>query len=222
LLLRVTGSFSVLALFILSAGCAHTPAKPSARVLHYPRDCSDLAHIARIPNLEELRARGIGDQSTLDQIAKCTSVKSLTLEVDSGLSLAPLAHMQKLTSLHLWNSNITDDMLAGLASAPSLKTISVSGSIGFDADITDNGLKTLSKIRSLESVTLAGGKYTDQGLGYLCELKNLKRLIIPNNAGFTNDGIKQLDRLYGLDELWLQNRRFTRKAEENKGAEHIR
>jgi subtilisin family serine protease len=121
--------------------------------------------------------------------------------------MAAIPHLETLRVYRM----ITDDAVAGLSSARSLKALLLAGDFQDTRQlITDASLADLSKIKSLESLGLYYGKFTDKGMEYLSGLPRLKSLQIPNNRvreterGITDAGLEHLSKLAHLEELDLR------------------
>ncbi|MGD0296986.1 MAG: hypothetical protein ABSE86_07700 [Bryobacteraceae bacterium] len=138
---------------------------------------SDLAELARLPNLAQLDL-------------------SLTRISDHGLE--QLKDAPAITDLNLYSDElITDAGLSALKGWKHLKRLSVRGT-----KITDTTLQHLSGVTSLESLDAGYAQITDVGLELLTPLTNLKELAIGGNK-LTDAGLQSLRQLPGLVYLDL-------------------
>jgi Leucine-rich repeat (LRR) protein len=138
---------------------------------------SDLAELARLPNLTHLDL-------------------SLTRISDHGLE--QLKDATASTELNLYSDElVTDAGLSALKGWKHLKRLSVRGT-----KITDTTLQHLSGITSLESLDAGYAQITDVGLELLTPLTNLKELAIGGNK-LTDAGLESLRQLPGLIYLDL-------------------
>jgi hypothetical protein len=104
---------------------------------------------------------------------------------DSGLaSLAPLA--DKISSIDLARSKVTDAGLAALATMKNLKEIHLEGT-----GVGDSGLDHLKSLTSLEYLNLYNTKVTDAGVQKLEGLTKLKSLYLWQ-TGVTKAGVAKL------------------------------
>jgi hypothetical protein len=104
---------------------------------------------------------------------------------DSGLaSLAPLA--DKISSIDLARSKVTDAGLAALATMKNLEEIHLEGT-----GIGDSGLDHLKSLASLEYLNLYNTKVTDAGVQKLEGLTKLKSLYLWQ-TGVTKAGVAKL------------------------------
>lgn len=148
----------------------------------------------------------------------------------SDQGLMHLKTLVNLKELNLDRTGITDRGLLALAPIHSLNRVSL-----VDVPIGDEGLKALVKSNShLEYVNLAGTRVSDTGLAILTDLKNLKKVTLPNDssdeglwgianitsletvaangARLTANGIKALTNLENLKSLELEKARLTDEA----------
>lgn len=104
---------------------------------------------------------------------------------DAGLApLAPLA--DKITSLDIARTQVTDGGLAALAAMKNLKELHLENTA-----ITDKGLDHLKGLAALEYLNLYNTKVTDAGAQKLASLAKLKSLYLWQ-TGVTKAGVAQL------------------------------
>lgn len=97
---------------------------------------------------------------------------------------------------------ITDAMVAELATVGSLESLKLDGSRA----VTDEGIRHLARLPNLRHLDLQGTSITDAGLGALRELPALERLSLAWSA-VTDAGMHHLADLTRLQEVNLQGTR---------------
>ena len=122
---------------------------------------------------------------------------------DSSIGDDGLIHFEELPnvqSIDLSNTNVTDEGLVHLVDGPEmLGTLMLD-----DTDITDQGIEILKGISGLSSLSLCGTSVTNEGLAQLPEnLPRLSSLRLMNCDQITNDGLKAIAELRGLELLFL-------------------
>lgn len=181
-----------------------------------------LAHLAALKNLQTLNIvpcralRGDG----LAALAEMTSLRSLTIAIDSTKWRSPLAKMppnpidmeaarhiakaKKLQRLHLGQAD--DAALEAIGSMKSLRTLELAST-----KITDMGVGHLSGLTDLESLDLSYTPQTDEGLKHLAGMTKLKSL---NLAGckIEGPGLKHLAAMKHLEELALEGNPLTKET----------
>ena len=187
-----------------------------------------LAHISSITQIEDLH---ISHSQITDRGLTClNSMKSLkildiswTKVTDEGL--AALKNLKSLESLSV-PSEITDKGLIYISELPNLKELSV-----HCLQVTDTGVEYISKISSLEELGIGGNGITDIGISnisklsnlkilsisrtnpslgdkalvYLSNLKSLTSLSLPSDSEITISGLKNLNSLTNLKDLWIKS-----------------
>jgi hypothetical protein len=112
---------------------------------------------------------------------------------DDGL--AQLAGQDRLTSLNLAHTSVTEAGLVHLRKIPNLQSLELRTS--------DAGLAELAQIKSLKRLgVIAWSPITDVGLGHLKDMKNLEELNVSYNE-ITSVGIEHLRGLRRLSNLCL-------------------
>ena len=117
-----------------------------------------------------------------------------------------LAHMKYLTSLEsltLWNNRgISGDGLSYLRNLPSLRSLSF-----YMVPIEDSGLENLKGMHTLKRLSLQYTQVTDDGLAHLKGLTGLKYLVLPPHT--TDAGLAKLSGLSSLEELAISDTKVT-------------
>lgn len=156
-------------------------------------DDDGLVHLAKLPSLRYLTFWGNFTDAGLVHLKNIPSLRILKLHqlpiTDAGL--AHLSFLNGLENLSLYNTQVTDKGIAHLKKMHSLKKLN----LGF-TKVTDAGIADLAEIKSLEYLDWPC-KVTDEALGYLAQLSNLKHL----KTSMPDGGLEQLTKLKSLEEL---------------------
>ncbi len=105
--------------------------------------------------------------------------------IDSDLEF--VGRLPSLSTLHLWQSSVTDEGIAHLAGMPNLMHISLG-----DTAITSESIRTLSQLPKLSHLYLSGcAGITDDAIPYFIEAKSLRGMTI-DRTGMTEEGIMRL------------------------------
>jgi Leucine-rich repeat (LRR) protein len=133
-----------------------------------------VGRILAVPTLEILEFdRSPVTSACLSEIAKLSSLRSLTLSETQVTDISPLAALPNLIRLDLSFSKTRDADLSSLSQFPSLRAINARGLL-----ITDKGVEEIAKCSQLEEVGLTGAKLSATGLRPLQGLKNLKKVML--------------------------------------------
>lgn len=120
----------------------------------------DITHLAQVPKLEILHLVWIRKLSSLSVLARCTSLRVLSVDSMANVeSLPSLASLTRLESVELDTlKGLTD--LSGVAAAPALKRLTVAGTPKLDAEAFRClvGHPTLAELRVYPSLGGAGLK----------------------------------------------------------------
>jgi thiol-disulfide isomerase/thioredoxin/Leucine-rich repeat (LRR) protein len=212
------------------AGLASIARIQSLRGLHFtsgiPIAPESLAHLAQLPQLEELNISGsaLTDHS-VKHLASIESLQSVWIQhapiTDAGL--AEIAMLPRLSRLVLSSKGITWAGLNSLAKCSSLSRLDIS-QIGSDpttleplamlkgltwlslpeADFAASDYSHLSGLKRLKQLEI-GGRIDDEGVRQLRELHDLAHLHI-GNADLSNEGLRHLVGLANLRELTVGGR----------------
>ena len=191
-----------------------------------PCSCSDLDHLAKLPNLifieltlpkdgigllaqfKELQSLYMSRQQMTDveflQISNLESLRELKLNgfrglTDAGLyELAKLNHLERL-DLKTFSKDLDDGDLAQIGKLKNLKWLELE-KCGY---ITDAGMKHISSLKSLEHLSLGLlERISKAGLRHLSELRNMKELTLAcRNFDIDLSFLKPLSMLIRLEKL---------------------
>ena len=130
--------------------------------------------------------RESGSDKSLAYLNDLPHLKSLDFSNCRNISpagFAPLESLQKLESLRLSYTMITDPVLAHVGNLPNLRSLTIEDEDWVAArdlssvlHITDKGLASLTNLEKLEFLTLYGDGISDVGLLHLGKLTGLKKL----------------------------------------------
>ena len=112
-------------------------------------------------------------------------------------TLARIATLHAVHTLHMESGQISDNGLAHLAKMSTLQQV-VLQSRGF----SDASLAQLTKSKGLKALTVYSPKLTDVGLKYVGKLKKLETIDIMADK-VTGDGLAQIATLPSLNHLYL-------------------
>lgn len=156
----------------------------------------------------------------------------------SDAGIEHLRGLDKLSSIHISQSQISDQSLAVFGTLPALESLSLQGNnfsddgprhlvglsqlkslwIGSDeTEYTDDIAGHLSKLTSLEELELQSNQLTDAGMSQLAPLTNLRSLYIGGSesaaeGGISDESLPVLLAMRELRQLSIQNTRLTDEA----------
>jgi Leucine Rich repeats (2 copies) len=172
--------------------------------------CDDLLKkISKLPGLKQLLLK---ETQTTDDglmyIGKMTELEDLWIwdaksVTDAGV--AHLAHLKNLKTVHMNNSNLTNDSLVFLSRLPRIEELSLEQN-----HFSDEGLARLHGKDGLKRlyIGLGDGQITNTGLAHLRDFRKLEILDLQNSK-VTDQGLEQLTGLPNLKELWLSGTRIS-------------
>lgn len=163
---------------------------------------SGLSHLNPLKNIVRLSLRGIKqDDSGLD-ISGLTKLEQLTLKLkrtrrgkevvqddirDKDLAcLAKLKNLKELRIVSSSKSMITDAGMSHLAGLTNMRSLGIYGPL-----LTDKALSRLKGMQQLSSLSI-NGKFTEEGLLQLKDLKRLRYLRLGRDSTFTPAALKRL------------------------------
>lgn len=111
----------------------------------------------------------------------------------SDIDLEKLRGLERLESLALAQTHVTDSALAAVASLPALRELN----LFFCEHVTDAGASQLRRARHLEKLNVRGTKISDSGVKFLAELKELRTLDI----GITEIGDPSIELMEAMPHL---------------------
>lgn len=182
-----------------------------ALVLHCPGiEGSGLQALNGLPGLERLdiaRCPNIANDS-LRYLAGIRSLRFLSLGGISNPGMRHVARLTNLETLDLRESKITSPGIEALAGLFRLRALWLpphrfTPFLRLKGDTIDAALLRLGKLKNLESLVLAGASVSDAGLAALAQFENLRALDISGLDGITEQGLKHLEGLKGLQQLNL-------------------
>jgi hypothetical protein len=172
---------------------------------------AQILHLKHFPNIQKLRVIGADvTDAGMMQVGTLASLTSLTLEYDTRVTDAGLAHLKSLTNLAelsvtdahdgghglISDAKVTDAGIAHLAHLPNLRSLWIDG-----AGITDAGLAHLADFPNLRSLSIHGAGISEAGLAHLAHLTNLTSLTF--GPYITDDGLALLKDLINLEVLYF-------------------
>jgi hypothetical protein len=169
---------------------------------------------ASIVEIDASRAYRLSDADLVDLVG-CTSLRSLSLAGNRGLTGEGLVHLPQpsaLRDLSLGATSITDENLSLVGNLTALEILSLGGT-----DITSAGLPHLSGLAKLRSLDLSDTLIDDAGLAHLRGLKALESLDLAQ-TNLTDAGLEPLHALASLRQLDLPS---TRPVREGDGTRYL-
>ena len=163
---------------------------------------TDLAHLAKLPLLEELDLAGTGrvNDAGLAHLANAPHLRYLMLHGETFTD-AGIAHLKNCPSLRILHfgylKHLTDSAVIHLSQIPQLERIS----FHWNENITDAGIIHLIKLKSLSMLNIKRSKVTGEGFEHLAKIKTLENLTLPD-AGVTDAGVDHIAQLENLRSLW--------------------
>jgi serine/threonine protein kinase/Leucine-rich repeat (LRR) protein len=164
-----------------------------------------LTGLSRLTTLSLINARNVDDEGmkAVGQLRALESLELLGTRV-TDKGLQHLAGLRKLSSLQLMLLKVTDSGLAVLEELPALQDLDLS-----HTGITDQGLKLLARHQRLRRLSLQHlSQVSDDGLKTLAALKGLEYLLL-GGTPITDAGFRELARLPNLKVLGLGHTRIT-------------
>jgi len=169
-----------------------------------------LAHISRIPGLEDLSiSHTVLSDEDLVPLKSMNSLKRLSLSPPfqqmgpdfNDEALFHLSQVKSLESLVLGYGKFTNKGLEYLTALDNLKRLDIPNNSGF----TDDGLSHLTKLPLLEELQLRANQFTDVGMSSTAKLTNLKRLELwGHRANITDKGLAHLADMSRLSYLVIK------------------
>ncbi len=129
--------------------------------------------------------------------------KRMSIADDQLKELTAASGMEKLDTLILDDTKVTDDGIKALPWLPGLRMFSAS-----NTQITDAGLAHLPKVGNLEHLRLDQARITDLGLQTIGKMKSLRKLSLWRCA-VTDQGLLHLQHLSNLEHLSLDETQVT-------------
>ena len=164
--------------------------------------------VAALKGLKRLKVGSIDlSDDGMKAFAAMEQLESLELSAGVGnRGIKHLAGLQKLQTLKLFCSSVTDAGLKELSALKGLKELLI-----YESQVTDVGLKALAQLNSLERLAVPAQLVTDAGMKELGNLKNLEYLAL-HSSKITDAGLKELSGLKNLFELEIQGAKVSDAA----------
>jgi eukaryotic-like serine/threonine-protein kinase len=169
---------------------------------------SDLAGLAKLPNLRTLRLRRVPiTDRGLKELAPLTNLEVLDLANTNitGSGFAQLANAAHLRELWLADTLLKEQHLPLLAPFEKLQVLVIGGN---RHDIGDEGARQIAALASLQRLALRNAKITDASLADLANLANLEELDLTGTR-VTDAGIAELEEMPNLRRLVLDGTSIT-------------
>jgi formylglycine-generating enzyme required for sulfatase activity len=162
--------------------------------------------LAQLNNLGDVRMGGehLSDAG-MQKLCEIVSLRSLTMNSDAtsitDSGLRDLWRLRNLEYLDLNPPRMTGAGLTALQELPALRSFSSSSPV-----MTDAGLRAIARCTALEQLSIGGWQtdgpvgVTDDGLGWLAQMKSLKQFqFFRKNTKTTDAGIETLTSKHGLN-----------------------
>ena len=130
--------------------------------------------------------------------------KAIRKELNKPTGELTKANLEKVTSLALKGTKITDAGLKDVAKLKQLTNLDLKGT-----NITDAGLKKVAKLEKLTELRLVNTQTTDAGLKELAKMKQLTNLDLEHTQ-ITDVGLKELAKMKQLEYLYLYYTKATK------------
>lgn len=169
-------------------------------------------HLARLPELKELRELWLGSEAItpagMAHVAKIPQLEQLWLYGTGAPDeeIAPLAACKGLKRLGLNSKQVGDAACASLAKIKTLEQLHLS-----ESAITDEGVVHLLALDKLTTLDLRKTKLTDASASHLGKLTNLEHLFL-SETGLTDESLPQLKKLTKLKELDVSDTKITEQG----------
>jgi 5-hydroxyisourate hydrolase-like protein (transthyretin family) len=145
---------------------------------------------------------------SLGYLPKFTKLRQIALawKQASDEGLTHLAGAHSLREIYIWKAtDVTDAGIEALRGLKDLEVVQI-----LDAQVSDAALRTLSTLPKLQRLTVPGSEFTDEGIAYLADMKQLRWLMIgTRKSHITDAGVAHLAGLSNLDALNLMGARLS-------------
>ncbi len=166
--------------------------------------CEDvLAILARLPGLRKLLLKETqATDDGLRHIGRMTDMEELYMWDAADVTDAGIAHLNRLDRLktiHVSDSKLTDESLVLLSQMPAIRDLSLQSN-----HFTDSGLARMSGQNRIERLFVGMGKsrFTDTGIVHLAEFGQLKALDLQGST-VSMETLHQLARMPKLKRIFL-------------------
>jgi hypothetical protein len=146
---------------------------------------------------------GMAGQPFVDSLAvlaRCPSVRELVVPkmANLGETLSRVVQLEHVVSLSLYDRDVTDKDLAGLAGMTQLKFLDVN----HNPRVTDAGIAALAGLENLRYLDLSNTQVTGTGLKGRADMVNLYQLTL-NDCPVTDESLAAIPHFPKLEELLI-------------------
>ena len=144
--------------------------------------------------------------NALPVLQKCKSINRVAVpkSPDLGRVLARLAQLDHIVAIELFDKDVSDEDLAGLAGMKQLKFLELSHNLR----ITDAGVAALAGLENLRYLDLTNTKVTGTGLKDRADMVSLEQLRL-KECPVTDDTLAAIPRFPKLTHLFLGGTQVT-------------
>jgi Leucine-rich repeat (LRR) protein len=163
----------------------------------------DLRPLVQLPELRELRLRGIAARrDTMPIVSQMSGLRALDFGADKTVNDEWLACLENLTSLerlNLASTSVTDLGVQRLARLGNLRELDLSA-----LPITDAGLQNLAGLEKLRRIDLSDTRITAKSVAVLAGMRGLREVKVWSDS-FSPDAVATLRRM--LSDAAVDGRR---------------
>jgi len=144
--------------------------------------------------------------NALPILQKCPSINRVAVPKSSELGrvLAQVAQLDHIVAIELFDKDVSDEDLAGLAGMKQLKFLE----LNHNPRVTDAGIATLSGLENLRVLDLTSTSVTGTGLKDRSDMVSLEHLKL-NDCPVTDESLAAIPRFPKLEELFLKGTEVT-------------
>jgi hypothetical protein len=144
--------------------------------------------------------------NALPILQKCPSINRVAVPKSSELGrvLAQVAQLEHIVAIDLFDKEVSDEDLAGLAGMKQLKFLELS----YNPRVTDAGIATLSGLENLRVLDLTSTSVTGTGLKDRADMVSLYQLKL-TDCPVTDESLAAIPRFPKLEELLLAGTEVT-------------
>lgn len=144
--------------------------------------------------------------NALPILQKCPSINRVAVPKSSELGrvLAQVAQLEHIVAIELFDKEVSDEDLAGLAGMKQLKFLELS----HNPRVTDAGIATLSGLENLRVLDLTSTSVTGTGLKDRADMLSLERLTL-NECPVTDESLAAIPHFPKLEELLIGGTQVT-------------
>jgi hypothetical protein len=144
--------------------------------------------------------------NALPILQKCSSINRVAVPKSSELGrvLAQVAQLDHIVAIELFDKDVSDEDLAGLAGMKQLKFLE----LNHNPRVTDAGIATLSGLEKLRVLDLTSTSVTGTGLKDRSDMVSLEHLTL-NDCPVTDESLAAIPRFPKLTHLFLGGTQVT-------------